>query len=236
MAMTTNAAQVIEQALSLLGVIALGESADPEVIGDGLLFLNDMVDSWSTDSLFIYAQQELSKSCAPGTSQITLGPTGDIVTDRPYRIEPGAFFRVSNLDYRMEQIDRIDYDIIVNKSVQATYPNVFYYEPTEPNGVMKIWPCLASTATLYLPVNILLSQFVDAVTSYLLPPGYKRALVYSLAEEMAPTYRPCSPDIIKVAQAARRNIRRLNTRIPTLAVPSELNRPGRFNVLSNTRS
>lgn len=236
MAMTTNAAQIVEQALSLLGVLALGETADADMIGDGLVFLNDMVDSMATDSLYIYAQEHLSKSCAPGTSQVTIGPSGDIVATRPYMIESGAYFRVSNLDYRMEQIDRIDYDIIVNKSVQATYPNVFYYEPTMPNGTMRFWPGLASSATLYVPVNIQLTQFADAMTQYTLPPGYKRMLVYSLAEEMAATYRPCPPDVAKIAMKARNNIRRLNARIPTMAVPSELNKPGRYNILSNTRS
>lgn len=236
MTITTTGTQIIEQALSVLGVIALGETADADMISDGMLFLNDMVDSWSLDSLYIYAQEHLSKACAPGTAQVTIGPSGDIVADRPYRIESGAYFRVSNLDYRMEHIDRIDYDIIVNKSVQATYPNVFWYEPTMPDGVMHIWPVLASAATLFVPVNIQLTQFASPTTQYTLPPGFKRALVYSLAEEMASTYRPCPPDVTRIAIKARTAIRRVNARIPTMAIPSELNRPGRYNIISNSRS
>lgn len=232
---TITATKIIEEALSLLGVLALGERADGDVLVDALDFLNNMIESWSMDDMNIVTIQHQILSCPPGTAYITIGPGGMINVDRPTQVENGAFFRISTLDYHMQKINRLDYDAIVNKNVQATYPSVYYYDANLPLAKVFIWPLLAGTGELHLPIFTVLQQFADLTTAYTLPPGYKRAIMYSLAEEMGPTYRTVTDDIRRIASKSRMQIRRTNTRIPTLSLPNILDKAGRFNILSNTR-
>jgi hypothetical protein len=65
-------------------------------------------------------------------------------------------------------------------------------------------------------VETQLTQWTALATDVTLTPGYNRALVYSLAEELAPGLRELSPLVIKTAANARRAIRQANVVVPTL--------------------
>ncbi|MGH7185093.1 MAG: hypothetical protein ACREIB_02290, partial [Pseudomonadota bacterium] len=62
---------------------------------------------------------------------------------------------------------------------------------------------------------------------FLLPTGYERMLVFSLAEEVAADYeREIPPTVARNATNARRAVKRVNSRVPTLQLPSGL--PGQW--------
>jgi hypothetical protein len=63
---------------------------------------------------------------------------------------------------------------------------------------------------------VYLTEFADLATNYSLVKGYKKALEYSLAEELAPGIRPLDPLIVRNAANARRAIRRTNVNVPLL--------------------
>jgi hypothetical protein len=68
-----------------------------------------------------------------------------------------------------------------------------------------------------------LSQFADTATDYTLPTGYKRALEFNLAVEVAPDFRAqVSPYVAGAASNSKRLIKRMNHTVPQLDMPRNM--------------
>lgn len=215
----TTATEFIKSSLSMLGVLALGEQVDGEVAADALRILNNMIDSWTLDRLYIVTVQDHTLSVSPGTSSVTIGPGQQIDVARPVKLEDRAFFRFTNLDYPMQQMDLQQYNEITIKSLSTTYPSYYYYDANFPTGTIKFWPVPVQTCELHLPLQVQLQEFADLTTDYAFPPGYNRLITLGLALELAPNYRPVSADLMRNYQAARRAVQRINLRVPNLITP-----------------
>jgi hypothetical protein len=93
-------------------------------------------------------------------------------------------------------------------------------------------PSTASTINLYSRKP--LTNFASLTDNLTLPPGYERALKYSLAVELAPEYQvSAGQDVIALAIAAKASLKRTNKRPLTLQIdPAALTVSGkrRFNI------
>jgi hypothetical protein len=78
------------------------------------------------------------------------------------------------------------------------------------------YPVPSGSVEIHIPCAVYLTEFADLATNYSLVKGYKKALEYSLAEELAPGIRPLEPLIVRNAANARRAIRRTNVNVPLL--------------------
>jgi len=67
-----------------------------------------------------------------------------------------------------------------------------------------------------------LTEFTTPKTEIDLPQGYRRAITYSLAEELGPQYRGVDPMITKIAAKARLNIKRMNNPENVLSMPTAI--------------
>jgi hypothetical protein len=72
-AVTTTANDLITGALRNINSYAAGEPLDPNDAGDALQVLNDLLDSLSTDKLFVYTANENIVAWTPGQFQYTIG-------------------------------------------------------------------------------------------------------------------------------------------------------------------
>lgn len=76
-AVSTTALDLVTGALRGIGALAAGETPSPGDASDALQVLNDMLESWSTDHLFVYASVENILTWTPGQYQYTVGnPVG----------------------------------------------------------------------------------------------------------------------------------------------------------------
>ncbi len=214
----TTANQIIRSALGKLGIVSPGETLKPGDAGDCLRSLNLLLDAWKVENLYAYAVQEFTHSLAADTQTITIGPLGTINTPaRPVRFEPGSYFTVGGIDYPLEQINQAEYNDIGLKTLSGLGPSVFTYNPTLPLGVMRFYPQASAGATLHLLAQVQLAAFASLTAEYTLPPGYERALAYSLAEEVGADYeREIPPTVMKHAANGRRLIKRANIVVPQL--------------------
>jgi hypothetical protein len=215
----TTANQLIERAYALLGYKDPGEALSADDADYALNALNDMIDSWTTQRLFIVSVAEVVTSVSGQT--VTIGPSMTVNTARPVKLEQGAFHRVGGIDYPLTLIDRETYNSISLKAVSSTIPEYGYYDAAMPTGTIYLWPYSTTALALHLQLQVQLTEFADLATDYTLAPGYRRAISYSLAEELAPGVRELSPLLIKQAALARNAIKRTNVRVPvmTLNVP-----------------
>ena len=222
----TTALSIINRAAELIGYKDPDESLSGNDSSNFLGVLNSMVDSWNTDRLYIVSTEEVTASVSG--SPITIGAGASIDVARPVRVEDGSFVRISNVDYPIRWVTQEQFNSIASKDVTGSFPEYGYYEPSLPTGSISLWPVPASTVELHLVLMTQLSEFADIATEYDLAPGYKRALEYSLAEELAIGRRPLDPQIARIAASARKKIKTANFEPPQLSHHLGLTRWSQF--------
>jgi hypothetical protein len=234
--MSTTAGDQINGALRLIGQLAEAEVPSAATSEDALATLNQMIDSWSTERLSVYATQDQVFSWTPGLITRTLGPTGDFVGNRPILIDDSTYFRdpASGISFGIKLINQQQYNGIAVKTVTSTYPQVMFVNMTYPNITMTVYP---------VPTKVLEWHFVsvqELTTPALLstplafPPGYLRAFKYNLACELAPEFgvEP-SPTVQRVAMTSKRNLKRINNPDDIMSLPySIVATRQRFNIFA----
>ena len=223
----TTALQIVDRAYSLLGYKAAGEALSGDDAQYGLDALNSMIDGWNTQSQFIVSVNEVVAIVSSQSATVGAGLNFDTV--RPAAIKNGAFARLNGVDYALAEIDREQYERITLKTVYSTFPQYFYYDGNTDTARVWFYPVPSGAVEIHLPCAVYLTQFADLATVYTLVPGYKLALEYSLAEELAPGIKDLSMAVVRKAANARRAIRRTNVDVPQMNV----NLPNvRFNIYS----
>jgi hypothetical protein len=168
------------------------------------------------------------------TGTRTIGPAGDLVIDpRPVRLEAGCKYTSGGIDYPLRLVTLAVYDGEPFKDTAAMGPEIVHYNPSLPLGVLSFWPVAQASVTLSLVVQVQLTAFADLTTDYELPPGYLRALVYTLAEECGPDFeRDVPPTVSRNAMNARRLLQRSNHDVPQLDICLPIGRHRSYNILT----
>ena len=225
----TSALEIITGAAKLIGVVFKSETLDADEANDGLAALNDMLESWSNEDLITYAMSTESFSLT-GASSYTIGTGGDFNTSRPIDIN-NALVRISNIDYTLEIIPQEVYQQIPFKSISTQIPGYLTYDNGYPLGTIKMYPIPLSGGTLVMQMNKVLTAIATLVTSVDFPPGWKRALRYNLAIELAGEYGVQVPQqVADIARKSLGNLKRatsVNRPLPMLA-----NNPVQNNIFS----
>lgn len=221
----TTALEIIDRAYSLLGYKAAGEALSAHDSDYGLNALNSLIDSWNTQSMSIVSVDEVIASVSGISAAVGTGMVFD--TPRPVRIEDGCFSRVNGLDYPIQLINRATYAGIALKTVSSQFPQYAYYDANMPTATVFFYPVPSAGIEVHLAVQTQFTEFADLSATFTLPPGYRKALEYSLAEELAPGIKELPLSIVRAAANARRAMRRTNVVVPLLDSGIE---NARFNV------
>jgi hypothetical protein len=217
----TTAVQMITRSMRLIGALGSEETASAAEGADGLAALNTMLDSWSIRRLYVHQIQQLGPlTLISSQASYTIGSSGNFNVARPSRITH-AFVRdvSSGVDTPVEvTMDRSVYNRKSYKATTSPYPNILYYETAMPLGRIWLYPTPDTANTLYLDCYTPLSSFAGLATDVTLPPGYRRAIEYGLAVEIAPEYgKSISQEFVKSAGDAVAAIKSLNAVVPTLS-------------------
>lgn len=208
-----TARDLIKNSLRLIGALSTGETPGADEAADGLIALNNLIDSWSNEKLIIHQFVREEFTLTPGTQSYTVGATGAFVTARPLKVESASLEIQGANPYEvpMEVIDYDQWSRISDKSLQSSIPTKLYVEGSFPNSTIYLWPVPASANKVVLYSRKPIASFALVDDQILLPPGYQRALIYNLAIEMAPEYgkEPMS-SVVMIAREAKENIKRTN--------------------------
>ena len=230
---TYTAGQQIERALRLLGVLAEGETPSAATSQDALMALNQMIDSWNTERLSVFATQDQVFTWPASFISRTLGPTGDFVGNRPILLDDSTYFRApTNVSYGIKFINQQQYNGIAVKTVTSTYPQVMWVNMTFPNIEIYLYPRPTQDLEFHFVSVQELTRPADLSTVMYYPPGYLRAFTYNLAMEFAPEFgvEP-SQQVQRIAMTSKRDLKRINNPDDVMALPYALvaNRQ-RFNI------
>ena len=219
---TYTANDQINGALRLIGMLAEGETPSAATSQDALSALNQMIDSWSTERLSVFSTQDQVFSWAPGLISRTLGPSGDFVGNRPILLDDATYFRdpASGISFGIKIINQQQYDGIAVKTVTSTYPQVIWINMDYPNIDMYIYPVPTKVLEWHFISVTELNQPATLATTLAFPPGYLRAFRYNLACEIAAEFgvEP-SPQVLRIAMASKRTLKRINNPDDIMAMP-----------------
>lgn len=129
---------------------------------------------------------------ANGNPQITYTIPGDFAIARPLRIT-GGYTRINELDFWLDVYTTQDqYNAILFKAQPGPWPTVAWYNNQMPYGILNVYQTPGQNAELHLFTDTILAQLTLDQT-FILPPGYARALKWCLAEELWQEYWSPAP-------------------------------------------
>jgi hypothetical protein len=220
--MATTAGDIITGALRLIGVVAEGESPSPESAADALSAMNQMIESWNTERLSVFATEDQVFSWPAAEISRTLGPTGDFVGNRPILVDDATYFKdpSTGVSYGIKLINQQQYNGIALKTVRSTYPQVMWVNMTYPDVEMYIYPIPTRVLKFHIVSVEQLSRPAILATNLTFPPGYLRAFRYNLACELAPEFgvEP-SRQVQRIAMTSKRNLKRINNPDDLMSIP-----------------
>jgi hypothetical protein len=234
--MATTAADQINGALRLIGMLAEGETPSAATAQDSLSALNQMIDSWNTERLSVFSTQDQVFTWLPNQIHRTLGPTGDFVGNRPILLDDSTYFKdpTNGISFGIKIINQQQYDGIAVKMVTSTYPQVMWINMDYPNIDMYVYPVPTKALQWHFISVTELDQPASLSTSLTFPPGYLRAFKYNLACEIANEFgvEP-PPNVARIAMTSKRNLKRINNPDDIMSLPySIVGTRQRFNIFA----
>lgn len=182
---------VLVEALSKVGAIDPTETPTADELSSALTSFNEVLDSWATQNLLLYTNIVTSTTANSGVSTYTIGPTGDIVAQRPGQIS-AAYVTLGGVDFPLEIISQEEYSDFVLKT-QPGIPARLIYNPNYPNGTIILWPVPDQTYTLNLLYGQIFTQATSASDTFDMAPGFKKALRLALMWELVDDFPGLSP-------------------------------------------
>jgi len=232
MARTITPRSLLVGTFRLLGITAQGEDPTANELLEAFDRLNELIDAWSTQRLTMQVTTRAEYALVAGQAAYTLGPVGTVPTPdwlgaRPEFVESMALLLTSSTpttEIPLSDLTEAAYQAIAQKDLANSQPTLFRFEATMPAATFTLWPVPDTAANpIILYAAEALQQFTGLTTSYILAPGYTRALRYNLARELATEYgRQLPPDIASAAAESLSDIKRLNTPMADLGMDAGL--------------
>lgn len=217
---------LITDSMQDIGAIAIEETPSAAEAQKCLRALNNMIETWNTESLIVYNVFPQTFTYVGGREKYTMGTGGDFNTARPIKITQAKnrtnAGTTSEVDYDIYVTNNSDeYANIVTKRIQTTLPTVMYYNNNFPLQELYFWPVPSNTT--YAPVIWswgAVSSFDSVNDTITLPPGYYRALQKNLSIEICPSFgATASQELALAANESKAQIKRINYTVNELMVP-----------------
>jgi hypothetical protein len=212
MSQSIIASDLIRRSMYLIGALAAGENMGSVMANDALATLNEMIDSWSNETLAVYGTSNDEFPLIPGQAAYTYGIGGDFNVPRPVYVDDMYMIR-QGVTTPVEIIPIERYNAIAIKSQSQPLVEKAYITNSFPLSIVSVWPIPSEANTLGFTSNRVLTLVTSLSDMISLPPGYLRALRYCLAVDLWPEYPNTTTDINTVkaiALKAKANIKTAN--------------------------
>lgn len=214
---------VFKRSMRLLGAIAIGDNPTADEAADCLLALNGMVDAWATEKLMLFQLVRTLYNLTSGKQVYSIGPAAvapDWTGPRPEFIERAGLMllnsdpsQVLEVAMKVLRTDK-EWARIRAKTQTSDLPRELFYDhglSAAGAGQVALWPIPTASNQIALYTRASIAEFTALTQIVSLPPGYRRALIYNLALEIAPEFdvQP-SAIVIAVAQESKFLVKRGN--------------------------
>ena len=235
-----SATDFIKSALRLVGALRSGQNLSGDELNDCKTVLNDMLDAFSAERVFIPAvtvqtldQNQATLALKANQPSYKLGNiTGneDFLLARPSRVERVSIMYAASqstpVELPMEMLDDQKWQGVTNKSTTSLLPQLCFVDSSNavfPDMVLYFWPVPTQANPVILYLWTVLQLFPDLTAQFLFPPAYAELLRYNLAVRLAAEF-PCDmqkfPLVEKLAMRAIARVSGINA-VPKEAVCDE---------------
>lgn len=226
----TSVLDLITDSLQEIGAIAIGESVPAAESSGALRALQQLAAHWSTEELMIYNTPANVFPLVANQITYTCGTGGNFNIARPMYIQEAYIRDVNNIDYPVYVTDNFsEYAEILKKDITSPIPFILYDNGDIPLKVLSFYPVPTSAAysvVLWTTGAISFTNLTDTIT---LPPAYERAMRLNLAIELSPRYgKPVTQELSALAIEAKAQVKRNNTVINQLIMPSGISSGRRY--------
>lgn len=141
-----TASDIITDALQKLAVYSPGDLITDADMQRGLITLNDMLDQWQNEYVFIYSLTTITLNLAKGAASYTVGPVGSLTNSpngRPDRVQTGpgaASVVMGGTTYQVNVISEIQWNAIQSISPIPGVPDNMFYDPQYPVAIVNVAP------------------------------------------------------------------------------------------------
>lgn len=237
---------ICTDALEEIGVTGQGETPSAPDIQKALLRFQYQLDAWQSESLTLAVNTPLTYTIPSSTHTFTIGPTGNIVAQRPVWIQamtyvnPGSSPEVETI---LAPMSDDQYDALSIKSLPSSLPTQYYYNTsfTSLNGSMFVWATPTQNVKVYVYVKQGAAVPVALSDTVIGPAGYAEAFLYQLALRLVTPFAKNLADLPLLPQLARESlarIKRVNLQPGLLGVDAALvpTSGGAYNILNDTNT
>ncbi len=235
MSLTITARSVITGALGALGVADGSAPPSAEDMQRGFDALKELVDSWSLQSLTALLQERTVYPLVAGTQDYAIGPgllapawsTGTAA--RPIAISGAARIDLTAPDVEIAIGVAVDVPWPGAPTQTAGSPQIVYYKPSVPDGLIALWPVPTAAGWIALYTPLLVPNFQNLSADYVAAPGYAKALRYNLAKVLVADF--AVPELVEArvtreADQSLRDLKIVNVRIGELGLDPALTGDG----------
>lgn len=166
--MAVLATDLIHSSMRLIGAIAAGETLETNELNDGLVTLNQLLASWSTERLSVYEIRQDNFSMSGGSSY-TMGPSGVLVAPRPTQIV-AARASSGNYGRGLRLIDVNRWTDLLERGGAVNLPMKAYVDYAFPLATVFLWPVPAAGTQIELYVLQEYTTFAEGIASATPPP------------------------------------------------------------------
>lgn len=206
-----NRDQLIASALRKINAFESGETPDDQSVQDAAEALNAMLKHWQASGIHIWRMAEGTITLVANQVSYTLGSSA---IAKPLKIISARRYNTASaIDTPLDEMDRVEYQEMPNKTTSSTVTSYFYDRRagTVSTGLFYVWPAPSSTDdvikyTYARPIE----DFSAAGNDADLPQEWIRAIEWGLADELADEYDVPDPKRSRIERRAAQYLQEAN--------------------------
>lgn len=216
---------LITRSMRTLGATSLGELPTADEAESAREIADEMIESWSLESLMVFTMPEIVQTLVPGKATYTWGPGGDWNLARPNRVDSVSFrFVSSGTKWPVTILTDLQHRTIPVPQTTSSVTWYIYFDDAYPVLTATLFPVPTEANELFLYPWEALQRFPSLDTVLTFPPGYTAALRYNLAEWLAPEHEVdvLPPRLAQLAAQTKRVIKTNNSPREVMSLDSRL--------------
>lgn len=189
---TTN--DVIVNSLYLLGELGVGETPDGFMLTTGLELLNELVDKFSADSIYIPFLTTLNHVFTAGVDTYSISDmipadiTADRVVDLTFAQYDVPTTGATTLTYPMRIINKAEYFGVVRQNNLVARPGFIFLNKQDQESFVTVYPAPDQAYPFHLQVKAMINDLSNMESLGELPPFYYGFLKYALGRKFLAYY------------------------------------------------
>jgi len=188
---TTN--ELIINSLYLLGELGVGETPDSFMLSSGLELINELINKFSADSIYIPFLSTIPWTMVPGQATYTIGnaPGNDIIADRVVDLSFANYTVPSagqGIIYPLQIITKSEYYGVTRLTPLNTRPAFIFLNKQDTFSEITLYPAPDQPYPGFIQVKKMVDELTEHELMTELPPFYYGFMKYALARKFLAYY------------------------------------------------